>query len=135
MIDYKNIFDTTMKCGGITYNIRENQALTKGFVVALYGYELQIDLKDFTIETIKQYIKDNERAFKIYKEAVLGTWVNDDKVFLDISKVYNSKEYALTIAKNQGELAIFNLDNFEEITIEYDSEADRLSRREPNVAA
>lgn len=105
------IFKSTMQNGGASYNLNGHSP-SKGFMVATLGNEKKISLKDFNKKILKSYIKAHKKDLK---DAFIGTWIDNDIVYLDISKKEKSKNKALEIAKQNKQLAIFNLSNFESI--------------------
>lgn len=107
----EKIFKSTVENGGASYNM-EGHSPSKGFMVATYGNETQIKVKDFSKKTLKNYIRKNKKAIK---GNFIGTWIDNGIVYLDISKKEKSKETALRIAKSNKQLAIFDLSTFESI--------------------
>lgn len=105
------IFKSTIKNGGASYNLNGHSP-SKGFMVATFGAEKKILLKDFNKKILKSYIKTHKKDLK---GAFIGTWIDSNIVYLDISKKEKSKNKALEIARKNKQLAIFNLSNFESI--------------------
>lgn len=103
--------------GGFT--VRNNTHIREGFACAKEGFEKIIPLNEFSNLNVAKFIQDNKNVFNQYPEACLGGWLDEttQMVYLDISFVYNSKETALFLAREQGELAIFDLSSFEEIRV------------------
>ena len=87
-------------------NISKNYRL-KNFKM---GYNVSI--KDICILELNNVKKITITANKIVKTLqngqVLGFWVNDNKIYLDISQNYNSLVYALFVAKLNKQLAIYD---------------------------
>lgn len=105
------IFDNTIKNGGSSINL-EGHSPSKGFMVATYGNEEKINIKNFNKKVIKKYIKKHKKEIK---GNFIGTWVDNNIVYLDISKKEKSKNKAINIAIKNKQLAIFNLNDFESI--------------------
>ena len=116
------IFDTTIEKNGFTFSISQNKFIEgRGFAVAniknserIFENFENIDkikflciLKNFYIENIVNFL-DN-------KNLCLGGWVDNGRLYLDVSTVLYSKKEALRIASANGELAIFDLSTFETI--------------------
>lgn len=114
-MELEKIIEKTLKNGGITIdsNFKEINKKT-GYVVSDYGME-------------KTYFKNELEALKkdimLYKEiakkndAFIGLWIDNDIIFLDISKVYDNKKEALKIAKKNKQLAIYDIKNDKSIYI------------------
>ena len=47
----------------------------------------------------------------------LGGWINDGKLYLDISVVYDNEEEAIRMAKENKQLAYFDIANGKEIFV------------------
>ncbi len=105
------IFKSTIKNGGASYNLNGHSP-SKGFMVSNFGTEKKIPLNQFNKKVLKNYIKANKKHLK---NAFIGTWIDSNIVYLDISKKEKDKNKALEIAKKNKQLAIFNLSNFESI--------------------
>lgn len=111
----KTILKTTVNTGGITFDIKDiNREFNKGYVIAKKGYEKQVKVEDFTLDVILDYIFDNWSVLNEDKHC-LGTWIDNEIVYIDISIVYDDRSSSIDIARAQGELAIFDLSTFETI--------------------
>lgn len=121
MNNLQTIINLTLKNQGGTFNTQDLNKLQvkSGYCVAMQGYELQVTLQDFTIKTLQEYINTHKKVFLRYPEAKLGTWINENIVYIDISKIYTNKKTAIKIAKENKQLAIFDLKTLTEITINY----------------
>ncbi len=77
-----------------------------GYMVALAGYEKIINIDDLTVKTIKEY---NQIA--INNGGYIGFWIDKktNLLYLDISLYINNKYRALATAKENKQLAIFDL--------------------------
>ena len=114
----KSIFETILSNGGITFNIKNQKELSSGFAVST-GQEFEIIIKkeNFSILDIENFMKTNMWFFNRHSKACLGAWEYQGNIFLDISVVYENKEAAISQAKKLGEIAIFDLNNFNEIIV------------------
>ena len=78
--------------------------LKTGYMVSLSGYEKVIkDIKFLELAQVKSYLKKAKRL-----NAFVGFWVDDGKIYLDLSINISNKKEALKIAKNNKQLAIFD---------------------------
>ena len=108
---YKHIINN----GGITYNVRSQSMVTAGYAVsARKDLEQVIPLESFTVETLEAYIVRNNEVLAVDNN-MLGAWMSDGMVYLDVTTVVDDEAEAVRIAKNANQLAIFNLETFEEI--------------------
>lgn len=106
---------------GITLDINTMKNTTKktGFSVSLAGYETKEKSIDKTMEIVKDYIK----AVKDLKKNNLfvGVWY-DEKTqyyYIDISMIINKKREAERIAKDNKQLAIYDLKENKSIYLNY----------------
>lgn len=99
----KKIVEKTFKNGGYTNSIKGR------YVVAIKGFEKQIDVKEFNENDIKEFVKENGKEF--------GTWLEEGIVYLDKVECFNNLETALDEAEKRQELAIFDLVELKEIKI------------------
>jgi len=117
----KDIKEYIKKNKGITLDINTMKNTTKksGFSVSLAGYETKEKSIDKTMEIVKEYIK----AIKDLKKNNLfvGVWY-DEKTsyyFIDISIIINKKREAERIAKENKQLAIYDLKENKSIYLNY----------------
>ena len=101
----QKFFQDTLKNGGATLG---HTNPTQGYFVSIKNHEQVIDVKDFTLEVVNQYVeKSAELLDKNYN--FLGAWIEKDKVYLDISQLFLDKHQALTIAMEQQQRAIYDI--------------------------
>ena len=112
-----SVVEDTLKDGGLTIKPFQNEKPETGYMVALEGYELQVPLTEFFTGVVADYIGQHAQKLMSNPGLCLGTWVNEGIVYLDLSENISSKEQALALGKERGQLAIFNLANMEEVTI------------------
>lgn len=117
----KDIKEYIKENRGITLDIHtmKNTAKKSGFSVSLAGYETKEKSIDKTIEVLKEYIK----VVKNFKKDNLfvGVWY-DEKTsyyYIDISIIVNKKREAERIAKDNKQLAIYDLKNNDSIYLDY----------------
>lgn len=91
----------------------ENGGHTAGqvgrFMVALPGYEKQVNLKNFTSDSISDYI---EQVFPDYTAgATIGTWIDTetDIVYIDTSVAYDDKDEAIHAGIEYKQVAIYDV--------------------------
>ena len=114
-MDYSKIIKETLKNNGGSFNVSKSKIKKplKGFMCSIKDL-LIIDKKDFNIKLLKYLVKDNFSLLKS-NENYLGTWEDNGKIYIDISKNFSSKEKALNTAKINKQLAIFDLKEMKSI--------------------
>ena len=103
---------------GFTIDPVTMEPVSSGFVVAPLKEAEIIVGETLPEEVILGYIEDNKDiARAINKPVYLGGWFDEDsqQYFLDNTLIVPTAEEALYIAEAADQLAIFNLNNFEEI--------------------
>ena len=117
-----DILNATITNGGCTYNVYTdtNLANSPSYAVSMYPEcEKIISLSSIVytnLDSINLYLYLNKELLRIPTNS-LGTWLDDGKVYLDIVRTIPDKGEALRIAKDNNELAIFDLLNMEEIRL------------------
>ena len=77
---------------------------------------LEVPVKDFSIELIEKLIKENYRVLNKHN-VYFGTWIDNDIVYIDLSKNYKYKNSCVKFAKQLKELAIFDLNTLTSLYI------------------
>ena len=112
-----SVVEDTLANGGLTIKPFQNEKPETGYMVALEGYELQVPVSEFFTGIVADYIGEHAQKLMANPALCLGTWVNEGTVYLDLSENVASREKALELGRERGQLAIFNLANMEEVTI------------------
>lgn len=108
----KKLIKKILENGGATLNAKlEDADLTNGYMVSEVGAEKVFSLDD--VEGIEKTLK--EYAEKISINEYVGAWVDDNKLYIDISKHYKSKKQALKVGAENKQLAIFDIASAESI--------------------
>lgn len=90
-----------------------------GFMVSLKGHEETYPEYMFWMGKdafIAAYVQ-RHRAALLLTRAFLGAWINDGKVFLDVSQQYDCEVCARQAGAEHGQLAIYDLRNKKEIML------------------
>lgn len=66
--------------------------------------EVIIDINNFNVKSLLSAIKD----FTLKVNQGVGTWLNNNKVYVDINQGFNNLDEALSIAIANNQLAIFD---------------------------
>ena len=112
-----SVVEDTLANGGLTIKPFQNEKPETGYMVALEGYELQVPVSEFFTGIVADYIGEHAQKLMSNPALCLGTWVNEGIVYLDLSENVGSREQALALGKERNQLAIFNLETFEEVTV------------------
>lgn len=108
-----------LKNGGATLDYNYNNFKSdKGFMVSLRGEEVKIDKND--IEAIKKEIENKKNFIKNKKGLYIGLWLENDIMYIDISKHIIDYLEALEVARNNEQKAIYNLKNDKSIYLNYE---------------
>jgi hypothetical protein len=124
-IAVRNLISETMQDGGWTASLTGKSVPASGYMVGgvtdslIFGADiLNAEHEDVVHDMIIRWI--NQR-FDIgtSENMFIGGWVDseDGKVYIDLSEKFNVKEYALMIAADRGEIAIWDLANSQEIRV------------------
>lgn len=107
-----------IKNGGVTldYNLN-NFNNNNGFMVSLKGQEVKIDKND--IQGIKKEIEKKREFIKDKKGLFIGLWLENDVIYIDVSVHIINYLEALEVARNNNQLAIYDLKKNDSIYLTY----------------
>ena len=104
---------------GFTERIDGKEAPSSGYVVApVKAAEAFIAAEELTESTVEKFAANLEALTKITEQEIFaGGWFNkeDGKYYLDGVHIYDSLDTALYVAEAADQIAIFDLNTFEEI--------------------
>ena len=110
----KKLIEKIIKNGGATLTSTLEEAdLKNGYMVSEVGAERVFGLDE--VEEIEKTLI--EYAEKITTNQFVGAWMDDDKLYIDISRHYKSKKQALRVGADNKQLAIYDIANEESIYI------------------
>ena len=110
----EKLIEKIIKNGGATLtSTLENADLKNGYMVSEVGAERVFGLDE--VEEIEKTLI--EYAEKITTNQFVGAWLDDDKLYIDISRHYKSKKQALRVGADNKQLAIYDIANEESIYI------------------
>lgn len=114
----KEMIKTIINNGGATldYNYNNFNA-SAGYMVSLRGEEVKIDKND--IENIKKEIENKKNFIKNKKGLYIGLWVDNDIMYIDVSKHIINYLQALEVGRNNEQKAIYDLKNDKSIYLNY----------------
>lgn len=110
----ETFYQATLENKGCSKTL-EGVSPSEGFMVANAGTEVVVDLKDFNKSTVEKFISENLKALQANNNVCVGSWIDNNKVYLDISENILVKEVAVATGKKNNQLAIFDLSTFESI--------------------
>lgn len=94
-------------CGG-TFSLIGEDVPTSGYLVGGAGTEHVIGSDQFTPDSVQAFINQN-RAQLFSKGFYLGTWIEDGRVYLDVSEHHDSYENAYALGQSRSEKAIWDI--------------------------
>lgn len=107
-----------IKNGGATLDTNYNNFnASTGYMVSLDGYEAKINIDN--IEAIKKEIETKKEEAQKIKNSYIGLWVENGLLYVDISKHIKNYNRALEVARNNKQLAIYDLKNNDSIYLSY----------------
>lgn len=103
----KQLKNYVVKNGGATLkNDGSFTDLDSGYMVSLKNTELKIALSDLKLKDLNTYLKLAKN-----KNSYGGLWLDNNILYLDLSINIINKNEALKVAKNNSQLAIYDLAN------------------------
>ena len=107
MKNIKNLVKYVHENGGMTYNNKTRQMMTKGYVCAKKGNEFVVNgllKEEHLLEYVEKYHDDLQ-----LDETCIGVLYNveNGKTYLDTRLVYDNLEECIEIGRKNGEIAIF----------------------------
>ena len=104
------ILEKTIKNGGITLKNAEEFQPETGFLVGgLAPTKIVNPVQDEVIRALCELIlADND---------IVGTWLNDGKIHVDAVEWIQDREQALEVAKERGEIAIWDCAETKEVFV------------------
>ena len=101
----ESIKNELLKNGGLTLTKELEKATEKkGYYVSKIGYE-----KIIQVEELENYILQYKEL--LAKNEYIGLWIDNNKIYIDISKHYKDKKQALKIGIKNKQLAIYDIKN------------------------
>lgn len=89
----------------------------EGFMVSIKGQEVKVNKND--IQGIKKEIEKKREFIGNKKGLFVGLWLDNDIMFIDVSIHIIDYMEALEVARNNDQLAIFDLKNNDSIYLTY----------------
>ena len=129
---------TAAKEGGFTFHPKSGKSPTTGFAVSIFPeHERILDLENVTQDEMDKYREDTRSAWEGDPRVHLGGWHNvgeDGKFYLDASKIVDTKEEAIALGKEHGQLAGYDVERGEVFQISTREERDEYQRKKTELA-
>lgn len=112
---FSNSFELMNKVvngGGFSLNVAGESA-NSGYMVSKQNFETVIPMSVLSQNLLLVLV--NEYRAKLGKNEFVGAWVDNDKLYLDISENVQDKDEAVKLGKERSQLGIFDLSTFETI--------------------
>ena len=110
-----DIINATAECGGASFSIDGRNLFGAPFyAVSVHPEHERIVSAPLSPEVLDTYI--SERADIWDDSHIIGTWEHEGRVYLDVVTLVADRDDALALARQHGQLAIFNLAAGEEIS-------------------
>lgn len=108
----KDIINKGIKNGGFTID-KELKDITEksGYMVSIYGLEKTYNINNDYMESLEKDILSYKELIKDKKNMYIGLWIDNDIIYLDISKHYKNKQKAIISGINNDQLSIYDIKN------------------------
>ena len=116
----KNIIAYTVKNGGCSFSSKlDILEDLKGYTVSIARYEYKTTVSD--IKGICENIKSKIEIVGSKKNFIIGMWIDNGILYIDINKIEMNYTRAVEFGKSQKQLAIFDNVNKKSIYLKKDS--------------
>ena len=118
-----NFVKDTIENGGASFNLLTGEYNPNdGFMLATNGNEIVIPIDQFHQTSVANYI--SEKAVMLMSGIAnsnffLGSWVDGEKVYLDISEKVDNRQQAEAIGNDRNQIAIWDNANSLEIRLKF----------------
>jgi hypothetical protein len=106
------LFSEVLKNGGASVNPKTLASYTgSGYGVALNKEsEVTLNMSQDASKMLNDFIKQVAimRIAAMYNDCLIGLWIDNNKLYIDLSQVIHNREQALRAAKEREQLAIFD---------------------------
>ena len=112
-----NLSRQLKESGGFTYQLVSNQSPSDGYMVSPYkDREMVVDADRLSARTLSRYMRQNADLLT-RGDHYLGGWLDEGKVYLDISVRKRRRADATALAKQHKQLAFFDLKKLETVYV------------------
>ena len=121
MINTKELLNKIFTDGGFSVQVASGVMPSSGYMVSLQGCEEVYYTEEVTNDTIPGYITRHVKQLLI-PGSYLGGWLDGCKVYLDVSINVDDLRAALDLARENSQLAIYDIGRDESIYLPGDME-------------
>lgn len=109
-MNIENIKNEIIKNNGLTID-KDFKKLDKksGFMVSILGLKKTIQKKD--INTLDNIIMEYKKIIENKKNMYIGFWIDNDLIYIDVSKHIEKKQNAVQFGIKNKQLAIYDIKN------------------------
>lgn len=112
------LINEIIKNGGASldasYNIID---IKKGYSVSILGYEKTFTINNLDYDAVIKNLKEYKKIIENKKDYYIGFWLDNDILYLDISKTISNYKSAVKFGVNNKQKAIFNNKNKKSIEL------------------
>jgi hypothetical protein len=109
------IVNQTLNKSGCSMNLSGNTP-ESGYMVSIPDCEKKVKLSNFNPSIVSSFIHRNKKYLS-NSRTYIGTWINKDYVYLDVSINLMNLRVAKTFGISSNQIAIFDVNKFETITL------------------
>ena len=113
----KEIIIESISNGGITYDYMNERSVHSGYAVSIYP-KCERTVKVLSEKYLIHFIHENYDLLLITGNCI-GIWEHNGYYYLDITRVVAGVHRAIDLARDYKQIAIYDLDKKDEITITY----------------
>lgn len=119
----EELHEKALMDGGFTYDVVQGVYPTTGFVVSVNPEHEESMKGNVSVEDLQRYAEQHSAAFKD-PEAKMGAWYDSekDRWYVDVVHVVDSKERAVSLARDHNQEGIFDLSSRETIITKPEAE-------------
>ena len=116
----EKIIDYTVKNGGCSFS-KDLEILEdlKGYTISIQKYEYKTTVEN--VKEIEKNIIEKMELIKNKKNYIIGTWIDNGILYIDINKIELNYTRACEFGKSQKQLAIFDNVNKKSIYLKKDT--------------
>lgn len=117
-MNLQKLHSAILSNGGASYSLRYGDLSgRKGYAVSVHkDREITITVREFGNNDLRNFVNENSDLLAM-PDYFLGAWIEDNTVYLDVSKVVPSKALATKLCKQYGQKAYFDLANMKTIYV------------------
>jgi hypothetical protein len=109
--------ETVRDNGGFTIAMDNSAGPFVGYAVSVRGCEARVDIATFSWRTTMLYVALHTEALA-QEGAMLGAWVDNSFVYLDVTRFYFTTEEAVEAARAGAQLAYFDFQTMQSVYLD-----------------